>query len=524
MIIFILIFLIVLSVLFIFIFALKKEISKRKETEHALLKSIDELKFMEIDLAKAKEKAEASSRSKTEFLANMSHEIRTPMNSVLGFTELLERTELEDMQASYVESIKSSGKNLLSLINDILDLSKIEAGKLSVQKKPFNLKQLLEEVQQVFALAIQTKGLDFMIDFSCDIPKLIYSDEVRIRQILLNLVGNAVKFTDKGFVNILIDLVYKDENYLTLNIYVVDSGIGIAKENQEKIFENFEQQKYQNYSFGGTGLGLAICKRLANKLGGEIRLTSKEMKGSTFSLHLENIKYSNNFTIQKNSTKVYAFKEANILLIDEHKENRELIKGILQEQNIMIVEAHNIEIALEYIDKIELNLILIDLRNPMKNGPEVTRALRDRLSYKLTPIIAITASVYDDVKSEEKHGFDEIVYKPLVYEIFMDSIANFLDLDSVEALELKPKEIKSLYLGDDVKSIYHNEFYANLLEQKKKNNFKELSELSSRMLKFSIKYQLDDLADTIRNLENSIKIFDIEMIKKILTKLTNIAI
>ena len=514
--------LIFLIIMFLFILKLRKEVAKRRTTETALRKSIDELLSMETDLALAKEKAESSSQSKTEFLSNMSHEIRTPMNSVIGFTELLQRTNLDETQKSYVDSIKSSGKNLLSLINDILDLSKIEAGKLSIQKSAFNLESLLKEVQEVFSVDIKKKNLEFMLDFSSSLPNKLYSDEARIRQIILNLVGNAVKFTQKGHVHILVDLVYIDDNYLTLNIYVVDSGIGISKENQERIFHNFEQQKNQDSSFGGTGLGLAICEKLANKLGGKISVNSKVDKGSTFTLSIQKIEYSNEIFVQKKSTKQYIFKESTILLIDENRQNRELIKGILQDQSIMIIEAHNFETALEYLDKVDINLILIDIRNPSKDGDKISSLIKEKLKYKLTPIVSITSSVYD-AKQNLKYGFDKIIFKPLEYEVFMDTLAEVLDVEVVGINNDISYELIDFTLEDSTKRIYYDKYYEKIIQQERKNNFKELSELSSEILKFALKYELHDLELTLKNLNQAIKVFDIDMIKKIIHNLKSIA-
>ena len=243
----------------------------------------------------AKEDAEEANKAKSRFLANISHEIRTPMNAVIGFTDLLNTLITDKKQKLYLESIKSSSKNLLTLINDILDMSKIEAGKMELQYGPVNLKLLFTEIKQIFSLKINQKKLEFLIKVDNDLPEVLMLSEIRLRQVLFNLIGNSLKFTEKGYVKLSAKKINhdKNENKIDLLISVEDTGIGIPLEQQEKIFEAFMQKEDQNIKkYGGTGLGLTISKRLIEIMGGEITLQSEENKGSVFEFILKNVSIS----------------------------------------------------------------------------------------------------------------------------------------------------------------------------------------------------------------------------------------
>jgi len=270
-----------ISVLFLYRFA-SRDISRRKIAEESLQKSQEELRH-------AKDAAESANRAKSEFLANMSHEIRTPMNAILGFTELLSSSVQDEQQKSWLEAIQSGGKSLMTLMNDILDLSRIEAGKMEIQYKPVNPHTLFEEIRQIFALRISEKNLDFIVEISKDIPESLLLDEVRLRQILFNLIGNAVKFTESGYIKISVKCKVLSVK-CDLTITVEDTGIGIPPESQGKIFEAFRQQDGQSTrKYGGTGLGLAITKRLVEMMNGDIVLKSEPGRGSIFAILLYDI-------------------------------------------------------------------------------------------------------------------------------------------------------------------------------------------------------------------------------------------
>ncbi|MCP4718613.1 MAG: histidine kinase, partial [Desulfobacteraceae bacterium] len=274
------------------------ELREHKETLERKVK----LRTKELEISKVK--AESANEAKSRFLANISHEIRTPLNLILGFSETLEKEIKGDRQMEFVSSIRSGGKSLLTLLNDILDLSKIEAGKIRVQYLAFDIRKLFFEIRQIFAKKIEDKHLDFIFDISPKVPEIIVLDEARLRQVLLNLVGNAIKFTDSGFVKIQADFIDSDETpgAKDLVFSVEDSGVGIAHDQMDEIFGVFSQQKDQDPNkYGGTGLGLAISKRLLELMDGNIFVQLKKGEGSLFRIIIKNVEQSSSINISKDN-------------------------------------------------------------------------------------------------------------------------------------------------------------------------------------------------------------------------------
>ncbi len=380
------------------------------------------------ELKKDKKDADAANRAKSEFLANVSHEIRTPMNAVLGYAELLIPLVSGKIQKNYLQAIKLNGASLMTLINDILDLSKIEAGKLELQYEYIDARAFFGEMKHFFSLRIEEKGLDFILDISSSSPDAIYIDETRLRQILINLLSNAIKFTEKGSVKLSVWAENpqikeyepgKIEEYLDLVIEVQDTGIGISKESRQGIFDAFRQQDEMiTKKFGGTGLGLAITKELVEMMNGTISVTSEHNQGSKFRVVIPDVAFLRDFEEKGRelhiNTENIIFRKATVLVVDNAEHNRKLISDNLRNTNLKTIEAENGEVALELVKKVMPDLVIADIRMPVMGGFELLERLKKDKRLKHVPVVAYSASAMKSQKERIMNGdFAGLLIKPV---------------------------------------------------------------------------------------------------------------
>jgi signal transduction histidine kinase/ActR/RegA family two-component response regulator len=395
--------------------------------------TIQNLKDAEENLTKERDRAEASEKVKQLFLANMSHEIRTPMNAILGFARLLEESLTDKELQEYIQVIIRSGDDLLVILNDILDFSRIEAGKVNFEQQPFSLKGTVDSIVMMMQSKADSKNLQIVLEMDRLIPQTLLGDSVRLSQILLNLVSNAIKFSDNGRINISATIIDDDTDRVVVEFIVKDKGIGIPLDKQDKIFESFEQATTDTIKkFGGTGLGLSIAKQLVEMQGGKIFVNSQPGKGSDFHFKLPFLKNRNKpgkRRIIKEETPVpdQTGKGLNVLVVEDNAINQMLIVKVLQKYQFNIDVAENGLIALNKYNQNSYDIILMDLQMPEMNGYETTRHIREMENRKLAnvPIIAMTAHT---IKGERDRcldiGMNDFVPKPfnipdLIKKIFV---------------------------------------------------------------------------------------------------------
>ncbi len=394
------------------------------------------------ELKIAKEKAETSTRAKSAFLANMSHEIRTPMNGILGIADLLSYNDLDQQSLDFVEIIKSSGQTLLELINEILDLSKLEAGQIQLEMQKFDLTDFIAETCQIFLHQAEKKGLNLIYEIAPNVPKECLGDSFRIRQILNNLIGNGLKFTQQGTVKVLVkkhEFTSKkiDENSASVIIYfaIEDTGIGIAKSDYSKLFESFSQvDASTTRRYGGTGLGLAICKQLVNLMGGEIGVKSTLNQGSTFwftvPLYLKSspdIAHGKNIDKNNQNEEEYPNLSIKILIVEDETVNQKIITQIMKRLHYSYDLVTNGQECLEKINQNRYDLIFMDCQMPILDGYDTTRQLRLREDTKNIPIVGLTAfAMKGDKEKCLASGMSDYLPKPFTLKQIEEIIPKWL--------------------------------------------------------------------------------------------------
>ncbi|BET67333.1 hypothetical protein ASA1KI_22510 [Opitutales bacterium ASA1] len=387
----------------------------------------------EAELLRQKEHAERADREKSEFLANMSHEIRTPMNAVLGFADLLRGAVTTPKQRQYVDAINTSGRSLLSIINDILDLSKIEAGRIEIRLAPMSVRSVFDNVRTIFSQQAMERGLSLGFGLGENVPPGLLFDAPRLRQILFNVVGNALKFTNEGSVSVRAEanLAHDDETKADLRITVSDTGIGIAPEHQEKVFEPFRQVGVGiDRKYGGTGLGLSITRRLTHALGGAVTLRSEPGVGTTFTFHFPRVaicppppEEAGRVAPEEDLDRI---RPCLVLVADDVVLNRTLVEGYLEGTHHRLVHAVNGREAVQRAVDMHPDIVLMDIRMPDMSGVDALREIRSRPDLAGIPVVAVTASSMLAEENELRELFDGYIRKPFTRLVLYREMSRLL--------------------------------------------------------------------------------------------------
>ena len=469
-----------------------------------------ELRTKNIQLDAQKKIAERAVLAKDSFLANMSHEIRTPLNAIIGFTDLLAQTKLDTVQQDYIGSVQIAGENLLLIINDILDLSKIESGNLVIEAHPFNLKKTLKHIYKFLKVKVP-KGIEFNLFLDADMPDHVIGDHGRLNQILVNLTGNALKFTEEGEVTISVKLLDETDDHYSLRFSVKDTGIGIPEDKLETIFERFKQaEESTTRRFGGTGLGLNIVKQLVELHGAEIQVKSKQNRGSEFFFVL-NYKKVKHIETAAQSISEEKLGKLKILLCEDNILNQKLVRSVIHNFGFELDIAENGEEGIAFLSENKYDLVLMDLQMPVKDGYQTTEFIRNEMNLSI-PIIAMTAhSLVGEQERCFDVGMDAYVPKPFKQAALLKAIKTVMskDVNAVKKRRIDLSYLDEMACGDpnfkkEMITLFIEKIPAELIQLEEafnSDNHDRVKKLSHNMKSSVEMFMLKDLSNSLSIIE-----------------------
>ncbi|MEQ8908538.1 MAG: PAS domain S-box protein [Vicingaceae bacterium] len=475
---------------------------------------VTEQKKLMHQLESAKAMAEESSKAKEDFLAHMSHEIRTPLNAVIGMTHLLEDTEISEEQEDYLTTIKYSSEQLLHMVSDILDISKIESGELEFHHTPLNLKELLEGQVASYAIKAQKKNLEVRLDWKADFDQIVEADQKYLNQIFANLLSNAEKFTDKGSIVVGVELVSENEKTVSLAFHVKDSGIGMTTEQCSRIFESFQQADYNtSVRYGGTGLGLSIAKHLVELMGGNIQVKSELNKGTTFTLLIPFYKSAEHANQLKDKKLAHDISLCgmSVLVAEDNPVNQKFIKKLLEKFKVSYTLAEDGKQCLEKSRIQKFDILLLDINMPEINGYEATKIIRETKNpNQNSPIIALTASaLLNDREKAFSVGMNEHLTKPFSPVQLKQILGKYHQAAETLTLDFDEEYLEDLYQGDqefeiEMLTVFLKngpEDFENLKNSVKKQNWEQAYQLSHKMKPTFKMVGLSQLEDKMGKME-----------------------